>query len=79
LSATVFSITVIDALTAMEKTVADNRRNLSMAEQFRRLYYEEISPKLEECVGEITGYKVKVTSISTNGVKRIDKIVLTVL
>jgi len=72
-------ITVIDALTAMEKTVADNRRNLSMAEQFRRLYYEEISPKLEECVGEITGYKVKVTSISTNGVKRIDKIVLTVL
>lgn len=72
-------ITAIDAATVMEKTVSANRRNLSMTEQFRRLFYEEISGKLEECVELATGYPMKVTSLQTNESKKIDKIVLTIV
>lgn len=72
-------ITAIDAITAMEKTVAANGRNLSMAEQFRRLFYEEISPKLEECVEQSTGYRTKVTSLQSDGARKVDRIILTVL
>jgi len=71
-------ITAIDALTVMERTVAANRRNLSAAEQFRRLFYEEIAQRLEECVEQATGYPAKVTSVRVDGAKRLDKIVLTV-
>jgi YesN/AraC family two-component response regulator len=72
-------ITVIDAVTLMEKTITANRRNLSMAEQFRKLFYEEISQKLEECVEQATGYKAKVASLQADGAKRMDKIILTIL
>lgn len=72
-------ITAVDAVTAIEKTVAANRRNLSVADQFRRLFYEEIAPKLEESVEQAVGFHAGVTSIHTDCMKRVDKIVLTVL
>lgn len=72
-------ITAVDAVTVMEKTVAANRRNLSAADQFRRLFYEEIALKLEEAVEEAIGFHAAVTSIHTDCMKRVDKIVLTVL
>jgi Response regulator containing CheY-like receiver domain and AraC-type DNA-binding domain len=72
-------ITAVEGATMMEKTVIANRRNLSMMEQFRRLFYEEISQKLEECVEQATGYKVKMTSLIVDGAKRVDKITLTVI
>ena len=70
-------ITAMDAVTVMEKTIASNHRNISVVEQFRKLFYEELSPKLEECVEQASGYLAKVTSLNVDGAKRIDKIVLT--
>lgn len=72
-------ITAIDAVTVMEKTITANRRNISVVEQLRKLFYEEITPKLEECVDQSTGYKSKVRLVSVDGAKRVDKIVLTVV
>ena len=72
-------IIAIDAVTVMEKTITANRRNLTSAEQFRRLFYEEIAYTLQECVEVITGYRIKVTSITIDGIKRIDKITLTIV
>lgn len=72
-------ITALDAATAMEKTVSANRRNLSAADQFRRLYYEEIARRLEESVEQIIGYHAEVTSIHADCMKRVDKIILTAL
>lgn len=72
-------ITAVDALTVMEKTVAVNRRNLAAADQFRRLFYEEIAQKLEACVEQAIGFRAGVTSIHTDCMKRVDKIVLTIL
>ncbi len=72
-------ITAFDAVTVMEKTVAANRRNLSAADQFRRLFYEEIALKLEEAVEQTIGFHAGVTSIHTDCMKRVDKIILTVL
>lgn len=72
-------ITAFDSATALEKTVTANRRNLSMAEQFRRLFYDEISEKLGESVKQATGYPAEVTSIQIDGAKRVDKIILTVI
>ena len=72
-------ITAFDAATVLEKTIAANRRNLSLAEQFRRVFYEEIAQMLESCVKEVTGYPVRMTSVQIDGAKRIDKIILTVL
>jgi YesN/AraC family two-component response regulator len=72
-------ITAIDAATPLEKTMAANRRNLSLVEQYRRVFYGEIAQMLETCVEEVTGYPVKMTSVQTDGAKWIDKIILTVL
>lgn len=72
-------ITAFDTVTTMEKIIAANRKNVSMVEQFRRLFYEEISQKLEECVKQATGYRAKVTSLQVDGTKRVDKIILTVI
>lgn len=72
-------LTVIDAATVMEKTITANRKNISMTEQFRKLFYEEISQRLEESVERAIGYQVKVTSLHADGVKRVDKIVLTIV
>ena len=72
-------LTAIDAVTIMEKTIAANRRNISVIEQFRKLFYEEISSKLEECVQEATGYQAKLTSVTVDGAKRVDKIILTIV
>jgi YesN/AraC family two-component response regulator len=72
-------ITASDAVTVMEKTVAANRRNISAADQFRRLFYEEFAQKLEECTEQVIGFHAGVTSIHTDCMKRVDKIVLTVL
>jgi YesN/AraC family two-component response regulator len=68
----------IDAVTTMEKTIAANKRNITLVEQFRSLFYHEITPLLEECLEEITGYKAELKSIRVDGAKRIDKIVLTI-
>jgi CheY-like chemotaxis protein/uncharacterized protein YbcI len=68
----------IDAVTTMEKTIAVNKRNITLVEQFRKLFYHEISPMLEECLESITGYRAEVKSVSVDGAKRIDKIVLTI-
>lgn len=72
-------ITTVDAVTVMEKTVASNHRNLSAADQFRRLFYEEIARKLEECVEQVIGFDAGVTSIHTDCMKKVDKIILTIL
>lgn len=72
-------LTAIDAVTVMEKTISANRRNLSVAEQFRKIFFEEISPQLEECVEHATGCHAKLTSVAVDSVKRIDKIVLTIV
>jgi YesN/AraC family two-component response regulator len=72
-------ITAVDAFTLIEKTVCANRKNLAMAEQFRKLFYEEISRKLEECTEQATGCPVKMTSLQTDGAKKVDRIVLTAL
>ena len=72
-------ITALDTATVMEKTIATNRRNLSMIEQFRRIFYEEISGQLEECVEVSTGFQVRVSSIFVDALKRLDKIILTIV
>lgn len=72
-------ITAIDAVTIMEKTISANRRNISVVEQFRRLFFEEISGNLEECVETATGFQCKVTTITIDGSKRVDKIILTIV
>jgi YesN/AraC family two-component response regulator len=72
-------ITAVDALTAMEKTVAANRRNLAAVEQLRRLFYEEISQKLAAYVEQAVGFHAEVASIHTDCIKRVDKIILTIL
>ncbi|MBR0598927.1 Na-translocating system protein MpsC family protein [Sinanaerobacter chloroacetimidivorans] len=71
-------IIAVDAVTVMEKTLSSNRKNLSVVEQFRKLFYEEISMKLEEVVGLATGCGSNLTSVIVDGVKRIDKITLTI-
>ena len=68
----------IDAVTTMEKTIAASKRNITLVEQFRRLFYHEITPMLEECLEGITGCRAEVKSVSVDGAKRIDKIVLTI-
>lgn len=70
--------TAIDAVTMMEKTIAVNKRNITLVEQFRRLFYHEISNRLEECLEDITGCRAEVKSVTVDGAKRIDKIVLTI-
>lgn len=70
-------LTAIDAVTVMEKTIAVNKKNISIVEQFRSLFYREISGKLEECVEEAIGYRARVTSVDVDGAKRIDKVILT--
>jgi YesN/AraC family two-component response regulator len=72
-------ITAIDAVTLLEKTIMANKKNLSMAEQYRKLYYEEISRQLEESAEQSTGYRVKVSSIQSDAMKKVDRIVLTAL
>lgn len=72
-------ITVFDAATTMEKIIVSNRKNISMAEQFRRLFYEELSQRLEETVEQATGYRAKMTSLRVDGTKRVDRIILTVV
>jgi DNA-binding response OmpR family regulator len=72
-------IIALDTATVMEKTIAFNRRNLTVIEQFRRVFYEEISGQLEECVELATGYKVRVSSVFVDGLKRLDKIILTIV
>ena len=72
-------IIALDTATVMEKTIASNRRNLTVIEQFRRVFYEEISGQLEECVELATGYKVRVSSVFIDGLKRLDKIILTIV
>lgn len=69
----------IDAVTVMEKTITANRRNITVMEQFRRLFYEEIAYNLQECVEAVSGFKTKVTAITIDGSKRIDKITLTIV
>ena len=71
-------LTVIDAFTVMEKTVAANRKNISMAEQFRKLFYQEVTGRIEECAEKLTGCSMKLTSVEVDGVKRLDKIILTI-
>lgn len=70
--------TAYDAVTVMEKTITANKRNITIMEQFRRLFYTEISSQMEACLGEITGCRAEVKSISVDGAKRIDRIVLTI-
>ncbi len=72
-------ITIIDALTPIEKTVIGNRRNLSSAEQFRRIFYEEISCHLEEIIQEVVGFSLKILSISIDASRKTDKIILTIV
>lgn len=72
-------ITAIDAVSVMEKTILVSKKNISVIEQLRKLFYEEIGPKLEECVELASGYPVKLTLINVDGLKRIDKIVLTII
>lgn len=69
----------VDAVSVMEKTISANRRNISIVEQFRKLFYEEISFKLEECIEFATGHKSKLTLVNVDGAKRIDKITLTII
>ncbi len=69
----------IGSVTVMERTLAANRKNLSMVEQFRKLFYEEIAPQVEECVEQATGYRARLTSVAVDGIKRIDKIILTIV
>jgi len=72
-------IIAVDAVTVMEKTISANRRNIPIVEQFRKLFYGEISFKLEECVELATGYQSRLTLVDVNGAKRIDKIILTII
>lgn len=69
----------VEAFTAVEKTVSTNRKNIAVAEQFRKLFYEEISEKLESCAGKAAGCPMRITSVSIDGLKRIDRIVLTIV
>ena len=69
----------MDAFTPIEKTVSANRRNLAVTEQFRRLFYEEIAAKLEVAAEGVAGCRMKVTSISIDGMKRVDRITLTIV
>jgi YesN/AraC family two-component response regulator len=69
----------IDAVTVMEKTLSANRRNIAIVEQFRKLFYEEISFKLEEIVESATGCQSSLTLVNVDGSKRIDKIILTII
>ena len=71
-------LTVIDAFTVMEKTVASNRKNIAMAEQFRKLFYQEIAGRIEECAEKQTGCSMKLTSVEVDGARRLDKIILTI-
>lgn len=70
---------IIDSVTIMEKSILTNRRNTSIVEQFRKLFYEEISNKLEECIELVTGHQTKLSLVHVDGSKRIDKIVLTII
>lgn len=69
---------VIDAYTAMEKSITENKKNISVVEQFRKLFYDEISDHLEDCVEKAIGCKVRTTSVKVDGAKRIDKVILTI-
>lgn len=69
---------VMDAVTVMEKTIASNKRNISFVEQYRKLFYDEISNELEKCAENAIGCKARMTSIKVDGAKRIDKVILTI-
>lgn len=72
-------IMAIDAFSIMEKTILTSKKNISLVEQFRKLFYEEIEVKLEECVEIASGYPVKLSCVNVDGMKRMDKIILTVV
>ena len=72
-------ITAVDAFTLLEKTITANRKNLSMAEQYRKLFYEEVAQHLEESAEQITGYRIRTFSIQSDASRKVDKIVLTAL
>ncbi|MDF3000043.1 MAG: two-component response regulator, CheY-like domain protein [Bacillota bacterium] len=69
----------VEAWTTMEKTVSASRRNIAVAEQFRKLFYQEISEMLEARATQAAGCPMSVTSIVVDGLKRIDRIVLTIV
>lgn len=69
---------VMDAFTAMEKTILSNKRHISLVEQHRKLFYEVVGAELEEFVGSAVGSKARIVTISVDGFRKIDKLVLTI-
>lgn len=72
-------IIAVDAVTTMEKTIGANLRNLSIVEQFRKVFYEEIASKLEESVTLATRRQCTLTGTQVDGGQRIDRILLTIV
>lgn len=71
-------IIVVDAYTSMEKTIAENRKNQTVVEQYRKVYYESIAKELEESIGIVLGASARLHSVRADSQKKMDKILLTI-
>lgn len=68
-------ITAYDAYTTIEKTMADDIRNYSSIEQFRRLFYNTIMGDIERLIKSVTESEMKNDAISINVARRTDQLV----
>lgn len=72
-------LTAIDAMTPMEKTLTANRKNIAVVEHFRELFYDAINLELVALIESVTGKPSLFSIEEIDGLKRIDKIILTIV
>lgn len=71
----IIEITAYDAYTTIEKTMADDIRNYSSIEQFRRLFYNTIMGDIERLIKSVTESEMKNDAMSINVARRMDQLV----
>lgn len=72
-------IIAYNAMTIMETTVLNNPKNVAIIEQNRKLFYGEIASQIEQMAGQMLGVKLQLLSIEINGIKGVDKLMLTIV
>lgn len=68
-------ITARGTLTALEKTILNNRQNIKLVEYNRRVFYLESSHELETSISGVLGAPCKLEDVTVDGVHDVDQLV----
>ncbi len=68
-----------ETLTAMEKTIIIDKKNIGLVEQCREVFYKVLIPNIEEGVFQRTGLPYKMSDIKIDATKNKDVITLTIV